>query len=66
MFPKVSSEILPFLERHESDQKGEGHSGNSFLYSDFFFLSTRAWTQSCQLARQVLYHLSHTPIPFMR
>jgi hypothetical protein len=30
----------------------------------FGFCSTRVWTQSLALARQVLYHLNHTPSPF--
>jgi hypothetical protein len=34
-----------------------------YLFVYFYLCSTRAWTQGLILARQTLYHLSHTPKP---
>jgi hypothetical protein len=39
-------------------------NGTSFTFLSFFFGSTGAWTWGLGLARQVLYHLSHSASPF--
>jgi hypothetical protein len=33
-----------------------------FFFLDYLFCSTGDWTQGLDLARQLLYHLSHTPV----
>jgi hypothetical protein len=43
----------------------DGDLAVMFLFFPFYFFdSTGIWTQSLELVKQALYHLSHTPGPF--